>query len=61
MSRIKGKNTKPEILVRKYLFAHGFRYRLNVKDLPGKSDIVHDKETWNWVIQFFMLYLGFNF
>ena len=43
MSRIKGKNTKPEMLVRKYLFAHGFRYRLNVKDLPGKPDIVLPK------------------
>lgn len=40
MSRIKGKNTKPEILVRKYLFSKGFRYRLNVKTLPGKPDIV---------------------
>ena len=30
MSRIKGKNTKPEMLVRKFLFAHGVRYRLNV-------------------------------
>ncbi|MCY1720698.1 DNA mismatch endonuclease Vsr [Prolixibacteraceae bacterium Z1-6] len=43
MSRIKGKNTKPEILVRKFLFAHGFRYRLNVKTLPGKPDIVLPK------------------
>ena len=43
MSRIKGKNTKPEILVRKFLFANGFRYRLNVKDLPGKPDIVLPK------------------
>ena len=43
MSRIKGKNTKPEMLVRKYLFAQGFRYRLNVKTLPGKPDIVLPK------------------
>lgn len=43
MSRIKGKNTKPEMLVRKFLFAHGFRYRLNVKTLPGKPDIVLSK------------------
>jgi DNA mismatch endonuclease (patch repair protein) len=43
MSRIKGKNTKPELLVRKFLFANGFRYRLNVKDLPGKPDIVLPK------------------
>jgi len=38
-----GKETKPEILVRKYLFANGFRYRKNVKDLPGKPDIVLPK------------------
>ena len=43
MSRIKGKNTKPEMLVRKFLFAQGFRYRLNVKTLPGKPDIVLPK------------------
>ncbi|RNC64470.1 very short patch repair endonuclease [Proteiniphilum sp. X52] len=43
MSKISGKETKPEILVRKYLFAHGFRYRKNVKDLPGKPDIVLPK------------------
>jgi len=43
MSQIKGKNTKPEILVRKYLFAHGFRFRLHVKDLPGKPDIILPK------------------
>lgn len=40
MSAIKGKNTKPELLVRKFLFAHGFRYRLNHPRLPGKPDIV---------------------
>ena len=40
MSMIKGKDTKPELLVRKYLFSHGFRYRKNVKKLPGKPDIV---------------------
>lgn len=40
MSRIKGKNTKPEMLVRKYLFANGIRYRLHDKTLPGKPDIV---------------------
>ena len=36
MSHIKSKNTKIEIKVRKYLFSKGFRYRVNVKDLPGK-------------------------
>ena len=43
MSRIRGKNTKPEELVRKYLFAHGFRYRKNDARLPGKPDIVLPK------------------
>jgi DNA mismatch endonuclease (patch repair protein) len=40
MSRIKGKNTKPEIIVRKFLFSMGFRYRINDSKLPGKPDIV---------------------
>jgi DNA mismatch endonuclease, patch repair protein len=40
MSRIRGKDTKPELLVRKFLYAEGFRYRLNYKKLPGKPDIV---------------------
>lgn len=43
MSRIKGKNTKPEERVRKYLFSRGFRYRKNVNNLPGKPDIVLPK------------------
>ncbi|MGS2765317.1 very short patch repair endonuclease [Sinomicrobium sp. M5D2P9] len=43
MSRIRGKNTKPEIIVRKYLFSKGFRYRLHVKNLPGKPDLVLPK------------------
>ncbi len=43
MSRIKGKNTKPEILVRKFLNANGYRYRLYDKKLPGKPDIVLKK------------------
>ena len=40
MSHIRGKNTRPELIVRKYLFAHGFRFRVNVKKLPGTPDIV---------------------
>ena len=40
MSAIRGKNTKPEILIRKALFARGFRYRLHDDSLPGKPDIV---------------------
>ena len=43
MSQIRSKNTKPELLVRKYLFAYGFRYRLHQKKLPGKPDIVLPK------------------
>ena len=42
-NRILGKNTKAEILVRKFLFANGYCYRLNVKTLPGKPDIVLPK------------------
>ena len=43
MSRIKGKNTKPEELVRKFLFSQGFRYRKNDARLPGTPDIVLPK------------------
>lgn len=43
MSKISGKATKPEILVRRYLFAKGFRYRKNDNRYPGKPDIVLPK------------------
>lgn len=43
MSRIKGKNTRPEEIVCKYLFFQGFRYRKNDKKLPGTPDIVLPK------------------
>lgn len=43
MSHIRSKNTRPEEIVRKYLFAQGFRYRKNVKTLPGCPDIVLPK------------------
>jgi len=43
MSRIKGEDTRPEMLVRRYLHAQGCRYRLHVKNLPGKPDIVLPK------------------
>lgn len=43
MSHIRSKNSKPEELVRKYLFSKGFRYRKNVKALPGCPDIVLPK------------------
>lgn len=39
MSRIRGKNTKPELIVRSLLHALGYRFRLHRKDLPGKPDI----------------------
>ena len=43
MSRIRGKDTGIEVKVRKFLFSHGYRYRKNVADLPGKPDIVLPK------------------
>ena len=43
MSKISGKNTKPEILVRKFIFSKGFRFRINDKRYPGKPDIVLPK------------------
>jgi DNA mismatch endonuclease, patch repair protein len=43
MQQIKGKNTKPEMLVRKFLHAHGYRYKLHDKALPGKPDLVLPK------------------
>ena len=43
MSRIKGKNTKPEMIVRRFLHAQGFRYKLHDRTLPGKPDIVLPK------------------
>lgn len=43
MSQIRGTKTKPEDLVAKYLFSQGFRYRRNVKSLPGSPDIVLKK------------------
>lgn len=43
MSRIRSKDTKPELRLRKVLFANGFRFRLHDKSLPGKPDIVLKK------------------
>jgi DNA mismatch endonuclease (patch repair protein) len=43
MSRIKGRDTKPELWVRRILHSHGFRFRLHLKDLPGRPDIVLPK------------------
>lgn len=43
MSHIRSKDTKPEVMVRHFLFSRGFRYRLYRKDLPGKPDIVLTK------------------
>ena len=49
MSRIRGSNTKPELLLRNALHAKGFRFRTNVRSLPGTPDIVLKK--WNTAIQ----------
>jgi DNA mismatch endonuclease (patch repair protein) len=43
MSRIRGKNTSPELIVRRLLHRMGYRFRLHVKNLPGKPDIVLPK------------------
>jgi len=43
MSMVKAKNTKPEMIVRMFLHARGFRYRLHVRSLPGKPDIILPK------------------
>lgn len=43
MSKIRSKNTKPELIVGKYLFSRGLRYRKNVRDLPGTPDFVFKK------------------
>ena len=63
MSKIKSKNTKPELIFRKELFKRGIRYRVNVKNLPGAPDIANiskkfvvfiDGEFWhgyNWEIK----------
>ena len=63
MRKIKSKNTKPEIILRKYLWQHGIRYRLQNTDIPGSPDIVIrrikvaifvDGEFWhghNWEIK----------
>lgn len=63
MSSIRSKDTEPELLLRKCLWKNGFRYRVNVKNLPGKPDIVFTKvklavfcdgDFWhghNWVLR----------
>lgn len=43
MSKIRGKDTRPEMMVRGWLWANGYRFRLHRKDLPGKPDIVLPK------------------
>ena len=43
MSRIRGRDTKPEMLVRRFLHRQGFRYRLHARDLPGRPDLVFPK------------------
>lgn len=43
MSGIRSRDTKPEMIVRKYLHARGFRYRLHARDLPGSPDLILPK------------------
>lgn len=43
MAAVKGKDTKPELIVRKYLFSRGLRFRVQVKNLPGRPDIALPK------------------
>lgn len=43
MSRIRSRDTKPEMLVRRFLHGKGFRFRLHVRDLPGRPDLVLPK------------------
>jgi len=45
MSGIKGKNTKPELIIRKALFKRGFRYRLHKQNIPGRPDLVFNKHN----------------
>lgn len=47
MSKIRSKNTKPEMIVRKMLHKKGIRYRLHVKDLPGKPDLSNKKKNFS--------------
>ena len=44
MSKIRSKNTRPELAVRKYLYSNGFRYRLHNRKLPGKPDITNQSK-----------------
>lgn len=48
MSRIRGRDTQPELALRRALHASGLRYRLNVRDLPGKPDLVFPR--WSTVV-----------
>jgi DNA mismatch endonuclease (patch repair protein) len=48
MSSIRGRDTKPEMLVRKYLHARGMRFRIHRRDLPGKPDLILPR--WNVVV-----------
>ena len=49
MSKIRSKNTKPELILRKFLFSLGYRYRIHAKELPGSPDILLPK--YNTAIQ----------
>lgn len=55
MSSIKSKDTKPELLVRKFLFNRGYRYRLNYPHLPGHPDLVMQKYRTVFFCQWMLL------
>ena len=45
MAAIRGRNTKPELLIRQWLYAKGYRYRLNIKQIPGELKGIYEL-TW---------------
>ena len=53
MSRIRNKDTSPEMTVRRFLHANGLRYRINVKDIPGKPDVLLPKYKTVVFIQYY--------
>ena len=54
MAKIKSKDTKPELIVRRYLYSRGYRYRKNVKGLPGTPDVVLRKYGLVYMVVFGM-------
>ena len=54
MSKIKGKDTKPELIVRKILYKNGYRYRLHSTKVVGKPDIIFEKKKNNFCSWLFL-------